>query len=162
MKKLFKLHSIVLLIGLTIAGQSVMAQGNKSVFVEFFGNGLGISANFDCRFSKKENGLGFRAGIGYMPPTFFSNGFATFPIGINHLLGKGPHYLESGIGVTIIPGVTVFGDNEFRTSGIIYMPSLGYRYARNVKGFQGRIFASPMVAEGEFQFFYGLSGGFKF
>jgi hypothetical protein len=136
----------------------------RSVFLEFGGNGCGFSANFDSRFGKKENGFGYRAGIGFLPrfgkvaedvvslPVDFA-----IPIGINHLAGKGPHYFESGLGLTFISG-SEFGSG----SELVFIPSIGYRYAKIGKGFQGRIAVTPFIGSVGITFYLGASVGFKF
>ena len=136
----------------------------RSVFLEFFGNGCGLSANFDSRFSKKENGFGYRVGIG------FSSGFGevdadvisfpvefAIPIGINHLAGKGPHYFESGLGLTFISGRQTGSGSQ-----LFFIPSIGYRYAKIGKGFQGRFVTTPLIGSGGVTFYLGASIGFKF
>ena len=152
----------LLVIMIFFCNSFLQAQGNKAVYAEFFGNGLGLSANFDCRFTKKENGFGFRAGLGFYPETFFNESFITIPLGINHLAGNGPHYFESGMGVTFIPGVKVFGEDGYEASGVAFMPRVGYRYAQKKRGFLGRVFVSPLIAEGGIEFWMGLGLGFKF
>jgi hypothetical protein len=136
----------------------------RSLFLEFGGNGCGLSANFDSRFGKKENGFGYRVGIGFAPgfgkvaddvvslPVDF-----TIPIGINHLAGKGPHYFESGLGLTFISGSEVGSGNQ-----LFFIPSIGYRYAKIGKGFQGRIVTTPLIGSGGIEFYLGASVGFKF
>ena len=136
----------------------------RSLFLEFGGNGYGLSANFDSRFGKKENGFGYRVGIGFssrfdkveadvisLPVDF------TIPIGINHLAGKGPHYFESGLGLTFISGSEIG-----RGSELFFIPSIGYRYAKIGKGFQGRIVTTPLIGSGGIEFYLGASVGFKF
>ena len=153
------------------------AQGSKSVFVEMGGNGLGVSVNYDARFTKVEKGLGFRAGIGLFPglrirddvstttvfswPTIYS-----FPVGLNYLAGKAPNYFEAGIGATYFYGK---GDFTFFTFGVdgtlsalIFIPSAGYRFAKPGKSFQGRVFISPYIGSGEISFYGGVSCGVKF
>jgi len=136
----------------------------RSLFLEFGGNGCGVSANFDSRFGKKENGFGYRVGIGFSPkfgkvaedvislPVDF-----TIPIGINHLAGKGPHYFESGLGLTFISGSEIG-----RGSELFFIPSIGYRYAKIGKGFQGRFVTTPLIGHGSVTFYLGASVGFKF
>jgi hypothetical protein len=136
----------------------------RSLFLEFGGNGCGLSANFDSRFGKKENGFGYRVGIGFAPgfgkvaddvvslPVDF-----TIPIGINHLAGKGPHYFESGLGLTFISGSEVGSGNQ-----LFFIPNIGYRYAKIGKGFQGRIVTTPLIGSGGIEFYLGASVGFKF
>jgi len=153
---------IFLLLLLGISKKDSFGQANKSVFFELLGNGIGISANFDSRITNSAKGFGFRAGIGLYPGTIFNAPFVTFPLGLNHLVGKGPHYLESGVGVTVIPGIKVFWNDEVRAKSVLFIPSAGYRYARKNKGFQGRIFVSPWIGESGVIFIGGLSAGFSF
>jgi len=136
----------------------------RSLFLEFGGNGCGLSANFDSRFGKKANGFGYRVGIGFSPkfgkvaedvislPVDF-----TIPIGINHLAGKGPHYFESGLGLTFISGSEIG-----RGSELFFIPGIGYRYAKIGKGFQGRFVTTPLIGHGGVTFYLGASVGFKF
>ena len=136
----------------------------RSLFLEFGGNGCGLSANFDSRFGKKANGFGYRVGIGFSPkfgkvaedvislPVDF-----TIPIGINHLAGKGPHYFESGLGLTFISGSEIG-----RGSELFFIPSIGYRYAKIGKGFQGRFVTTPLIGHGGVTFYLGALVGFKF
>ena len=171
MKQLFFITALLLAFD-----QPDFAQGNKSVFFELGGNGLFLSANFDSRFTKKENGFGFRAGIGFVP-AFNGDGlifpqtpaFLTIPIGVNHLLGRGPHYLESGLGFTYIytSGTITYDfwgySEDVSGSAIGFIPSIGYRYAQIGPGrFQGRIFVCPAIGSGGVVLFGGLSAGFKF
>src|SRR5262245_13870925 len=108
-----KLCSLAFLTLFLFFCHGTFVQGNKSVFLEIFGNGIVFSANYDMRFAKKENGFGFRAGLVFYPATIFNSSFLTLPIGVNHLAGKGPHHLESGLGVTFIPGgIKAFGEDE--------------------------------------------------
>jgi hypothetical protein len=107
------MRKVLLFTAFLMMSHFIFAQ-TRSLFPEFGGNGCGLSANFDSRFGKKENGFGYRVGIGFSPrfgkvaadvislPVDF-----TIPIGINHLAGKGPHYFESGLGLTFISGSEV-------------------------------------------------------
>lgn len=155
--------------------QPVMSQGNKSVFLELGGNGLGFSANYDARFKKDEKGLGFRAGVGIFPGVKAADNDITIfswptiyaiPFGLNYLAGKAPNYLEAGLGATYLYGKGHFTFFFLGTDGtlstLVVIPSAGYRYAKMGKSFQGRIFISPFIFSGGVGFFGGLSGGFKF
>ena len=170
MKPLF-----ILFIVCCIFSNPAPAQGNKSIFLELGGNGLGISANYDARFTKSEKGLGFRAGIGVFPGakagdnnlTIFSwPTILSIPVGLNYLSGKAPHYLESGLGATYLYGKGRFTFFFFGTDGtlrtIVFIPSVGYRYAKVGKSFQARIFISPYIFSGGASFFGGFSCGYKF
>ncbi len=72
----------------------------QAVFAELGGNAIVLSANYDRRFGKKTDGLGFRVGIGYS----FSNdpGFFSIPVGLNYLLGKKSNFFEIGVGETAL------------------------------------------------------------
>lgn len=148
-----------------------MAQKSKSVFLELAGNGGFVSINFDSRFNKSEKGLGYRAGLGFIPP---SNSFGvsdpatwTVPVGFNYLLGKSRHYFETGMGVTFYfyngTGSDFWGNAEIKKgTGILLVPSAGYRYSPYNKAFQGRLFVSPLINTDGASFYWGLSVGFKF
>src|SRR5512133_2578135 len=128
-----------LLAALSILVTSVlMARKSKSVFLEVGGNGGLASVNFDSRLSSTEKGLGYRVGFGFIPPTyeFFTSRptIWTVPIGLNYLVGGHRHYLETGLGLTgyFFKGTTsdVWGIHENdKGSGLLFIPSLGYRYA---------------------------------
>ncbi len=176
MKKIIvKIVSTIAIVLISI--NTVLAQGNKSVFLELGGNGIGFSLNFDSRFTKSEKGFGFRAGIGFFPA--INEGDAdiiapstpsllSIPIGINHLAGNAPHYFESGLGITYVHvsgkvSSDFWGYSEDVTgSAIAFVPSIGYRYAKPGKAFQGRIFISPVIGSGGASFWAGLSVGYKF
>ena len=172
MKKIISIAAMLLLLG-----SSIFSQGNKSVFFELGGNGLGFSINYDARFSKSENGFGFRAGIGYFPAVNTGDAdifvpstpsMLTIPVGINHLAGKAPHYFESGLGITYVNISGSFSSDfwgyseDASGSAVGFIPSIGYRYAKAGKGFQGRAVISPIIGSGGFAFWLGLSAGIKF
>ncbi len=164
-----------LFVSCIIISSRLFAQGNKSVFLEFGGNGLGISVNYDARFTKVEKGLGFRAGIGLFPGVRIGNDtsalFAwptifTIPVGLNYLAGKAPHYFEAGLGATYFYAKGNFAffflEGEDKLSTFMFIPSAGYRFAKTGKSFQGRAFISPYINSNGATFFAGVSVGFKF
>ena len=141
---------------------AVSAQ-NKAVYGELGGNGLVFSANYDMRFTKTDGGFGFRVGVGFAGASGVS--VVTFPVGLNYLTGKGPHHLELGIGVTPVTAtVQFFDDDESETGSTTFvMPSFGYRYAKQGKGFVGRVYVGPVFAGGTVFFPWGgISAGIKF
>ncbi len=135
----------------------------QDVFGEIGGNGLLISVNYDTRLAPKQNGIGARAGIGYIADPFGDADGITIPLGINYLIGNKSSYLELGAGVTVysLKGTSLF-DVYVSESGVIYVPSIGYRYQPIHKGFTGRIFISPIITNGGSAFWLGLSAGYKF
>jgi hypothetical protein len=156
---------------------TIHAQANKSVFLELGGNGGFLSVNFDSRFSKTEKGLGYRAGVGFIPALNTGNAdfffpstpsILTVPFGINHLAGKAPNYFESGFGITYAYTSgdisSDFWGYSVDVSGSIwnFVPSIGYRYANTGKGFQFRACISPIINKGDAMFWAGVSAGYKF
>lgn len=153
--------ALLLLIVILSASMFLQAQGNKTAYGELGGNGLAFSVNYDARFSKKENGLGFRAGIGLGAGIGLT--VVTFPVGLNFLVGPAPHHLELGMGATYVSATVDLFDSKETGGGFIYMPTVGYRYAKEKKGFVGRIYVGPIIIGGQAFFPWGgISAGIKF
>lgn len=175
MKKIFILT--VLLTGITI---SLMAQkATKSAYAEIGGAGL-ASINYDMRLMKKEDGLGFRVGVGYFAiRSDYSNGTntstnkigaLTFPLELNYLLGKNEkNYFELGAGATIVSIKNKSTDNIYvdnsdeifnGTFGHLY---LGYRLQPKDGGFLFRAGITPVFGKGFFiPYWAGVSFGYAF
>jgi len=145
---------------------------SQSVFLEVLSNGFGLSVNYDARFARKEDGFGFRVGVGVVPAVDYGlgslPGFITIPVGVNYLTGQSADHLELGLGVTgaIAEGnfstTSIFGDvNSSNKFVIALVPSIGYRYARPGKGIQFRVVLSPVISSSAV-FFGGISIGYKF
>ncbi len=150
----------------------------KSVYAELGGPGI-FSANYDMRLMKKEDGLGFRVGIGgFSIKQNYNNGNNTpaydkatvlfIPLEINYLLGKDSrHYFEIGGGATIVSASSKtvdinFSDNEKfnSTFGHLYF---GYRLQPKEGGFLFRAGITPVFGKGYFlPYLPGISFGYKF
>ena len=130
--------------------------GSKAVYGEFLGSGLIFSGNFDMRF-KGYKGLGFRVGFGYAGGTGAS--VVTFPIGLNALIGKGPHFFEIGASATLVSDAYEGFDEG--SSSWFFHPHFGYRFTKPSNSFNGRIYVGPIIADGYTFFpFGGLSVGY--
>jgi hypothetical protein len=161
-----KKFKILLLIPLFFCYQS-QAQNAKSVYAEIGGPGL-ASANFDMRFSQKDDGLGGRLGVGGFS---VSDGFGsqtsvfTIPVGLNYLLGKdGKNYFEIGAGFTYIGGKSRgdYYDSETFSSSFGNL-TLGYRLAPASGGFMFKAQITPIFGNGFFvPYWAGLGFGYKF
>ena len=170
MKKLFLLTIFFTLL-FTVSNAQVAA---KSVYVELGGAGL-ASVNFDMRLQQKEDGLGFRVGIGgfsirqdYGFGQNQRNGILTVPLELNYLLGKGHrHYFEMGAGATIVSVSNNYNNNGNNTNdqfsstfGHLYF---GYRLQPAEGGFLFRAGITPVFGKGYFIPYYaGISFGYKF
>jgi hypothetical protein len=131
----------------------------KAAYVEIGGPGL-ASANFDMRFANKEDGAGFRLGVG----GFSVNGVSivTVPLGLNYLIGKDKkNYFEVGAGFTYVSAKSNTGSKTFKSSfGNV---TLGYRLAPARGGFFFKAELTPVFGDGFFIPYYGgLGFGYKF
>jgi hypothetical protein len=144
--------------------------------LEFFGPGAAWSLNMDSRFLKKENGLGFRVGIGITPLALLKDpcnegSLNSFPVGINYLFGNTKNLLELEAG-----GVLLFMSGTKRNclnmeknflseeTTNYWFTSVGYRHQPvHKKGLTYRVFVSPLYQK-EFpvKFWGGGSIGFRF
>lgn len=130
----------------------------KDVFFEIGGPGL-ASFNYDMRFSKREDGIGGRIGIGGL--SVAGIGIVFVPVGVNYLIGKdGRHYFELGAGVTPVFGNGSQQDNFTTTFGHL---NFGYRMQPKEGGFFFRASINPVFGNGFFIPYYGgISFGYKF
>jgi hypothetical protein len=144
--------------------------------LEFLGPGVSSSFNIDSRFTRRDNGIGFRVGIGITPLGWLkdpcnSGSLNSFPLGINYLVGKGEHLFEAAAGAVLLfmSGTKVYCtgmEKHFFSEETTnyWFTSLGYRYQRlHRKGMTYRIFVSPMFQKDfPVKFWGGGSVGYRF
>lgn len=143
-----------------VSGEEKRAQ---NIFVEIGGQGLLFTANYDSRFSKRRDGLGGRAGIGYL--AIDGDNITTVPLSLNYLLGKGNNFFEIGLGATIV--ATSGNDNSLlwddNNSNLLGTMSFSYRLQPVNGGFSLRAGLSPVFSKSFFIPYYaGLSLGYSF
>ncbi len=152
---------------------SIISKGQKAAKSLYFEAGSpGVaSINYDMRFNKKDDGLGFRAGFGGV--AIDGDGLLAIPIGLNYLVGKDKkNYFEIGTGLTILTTFTRQylyygnGNSDYKTQkeddsfGHIYM---GYRYQPKNGGFLFRAGIAPVFSKTLFfPFVPSISFGYKF
>ena len=160
---------LLLFLSVLVKGQesgSTSSENGKraqNVFVELGGQGLLFTANYDSRFSKRRDGLGGRAGIGYI--SIGGDNASTVPLSLNYLLGKGRQFFEIGLGATLL--ATSGNDNSFlfneNNSNIIGTMSFSYRLQPIDRGFSFRAGLTPIFNKNFFIPYYaGLSLGYSF
>lgn len=138
----------------------------RAVYMEVLGNGFGYSLNYDQRFQNRFDGLGFKAGGSYLGVDGVS--VATFPLGINYLLGSEGKYFEMGLGTTYIRAsgeVNIPRIGKESTSGDLLVGNMifGYRSEPVDGGFVFRASITPFFGYGIFWPIYGgLSIGYAF
>lgn len=160
--KTFTLGTLLLL---TFSFSASAQKAAKSVYFELGGAGL-ASVNYDMRFQKKEDGLGFKAGVG----GFNIDGTTAvfIPVGLNYLLSKDQkNYFELGLGVTFVSITDDYGygygyDGE-RFSTTFGHAFFGYRYQPRAGGFLFRAGLTPIFnKDGFVPYWAGVSFGYKF
>ncbi|HKG08182.1 MAG TPA: hypothetical protein VKB19_17080 [Pedobacter sp.] len=146
--------------GINIAEPAVKRAQN--IFVELGGQGLTFTANYDSRFFNKKDGLGGRAGVGYL--SLDGDKIMTVPLSLNYLLGKGNKFFEIGLGATYL---STSGESEVlfnkNSSNLIGTMSFFYRVQPEDGGFSFRAGLSP-VFNGDFflPYYGGISFGYSF
>lgn len=171
---------VIVLIGVTFLYISAFSQQKISphasqLQLEVFGPGSLFSINFDMRFAKKQNGLGFRVGLGgsslgTLGESCNSGAQLSLPIGLNYLIGKNDHYVEIGGGIvpTVVGGTKVlcigfqpdFFSDEIQTYEYVLA---GYRFQPGIKKrMTYRAFISPLFQpEYATKFWGGVSIGVR-
>ncbi len=148
--------------------QLTVAQSNaKTVYFELGGPGL-ASINYDMRLSGRDDGIGFRVGVGgfSVNDDYENKTTALFiPTGLNYLVGKdGKNYFEFGGGFTIVSisqSSSSRSDGTFSTS-FGYL-NFGYRLQPKNGGFLFRAGVVPIFNKyGFIPYYAGVSFGYKF
>lgn len=148
--------------GSNVSKKTVTDRPLQAVYFGFGGSGPIFSVNYDRRFSKRLNGFGFTAGLGF----FGGSGYAIFsiPTSLNYLFGRKDHFLELAAGATFATGHF----NLFNTTGspnenfVFGHINLGYRYQQAEGGFFARVGISPLFFNGVYatSFYLGLGSSF--
>lgn len=135
------------------------SQASKAVFVELGGPGIITSANYDFRFSSKNDGWGGRIGIGGF--SIYGVGLLTVPLGVNYLISNdGKNYFEMGAGYTHLSG-GVTGRTLFDSS--LGTLSIGYRRMPEKSGVMFKAEITPLFRSNFlFPYFGGFGIGYKF
>jgi hypothetical protein len=169
MKSIRLVVILIFVCGFTVNGQ----KSAKAVYVELGGAGL-ASVNFDMRLQKKEDGLGFRVGVGgFSIESDYGYGsskssIVTVPMGLTYLLGKDQrNYFEIGAGATLVfesekdnYNNVEETENFSSTFGHLHF---GYRLQPVNGGFLFRAGITPVFGDGFFiPYFAGISFGYKF
>jgi hypothetical protein len=157
-------RTAILVLALILTAGAVNSQAAKSIYFELGGPGL-ASINFDSRFSKKEDGLGGRIGVGGF--SIDGTGIVLIPVGLNYLLGKdGKNYFEIGGGITpviVSNNNDNFDNDDDNFSSTFGYLNFGYRLQPAKGGFTFRAFITPIFGSwGFFPYWGGVSFGYKF
>lgn len=136
---------------------------HKNIYVEFLGSHLLAGVNYDMRLKKGVmDGIGFRAGVGGISTTTndqnteVSLGIVTFPLEVNHLIGKKRSSFLAGAG--LLPIYASFSsegtldDYEYlRGEGFGLVGgflSMGYRFQPKKTGVMFQFHWNPLILRG--------------
>lgn len=141
---------------------TVTDRAPQAVYAELWGKGLLFTANYDRRFSKRVDGLGFSVGAGYIKIDDVS--LFSLPIGLNYLLGKNGKYFEVGAGATYFSAtIDDIGDASDHGSTVMGTMTLGYRSQPIKGGFMFRAGINPIIFRDNFIPYYPyVSFGYSF
>ncbi len=145
------------------------------IYVGLGGPAIGLSINYDRRFKKKVDGLGYNGGIGFRVVRNDLS-YTSVPLGVNYLLGNvnNAKYLEVGLSQTILfIGNTnsatylttyILGDTQLFPGKTYTFTNLiiGYRNQPNEGGFNFRIGINPVLFEGAVDLGGYISFGYNF
>lgn len=155
---------------LVVAAAAANAQGVEKkmgtsasasqVYLEVGGSAGIYSLNFDKRFNRQENGLGFRIGAGGAGGQ--GSGYVAIPAQLNYLLGENGKYLELGAGLTYfnVTGDDFLFEDVSSTQGNLVIGFRSQPFAK--KGLTWRLAFTPFIGEAGFLPFFGASIGFRF
>lgn len=132
----------------------------QAIYFQIGGSAPFLSVNYDSRFSKKLNGLGFSAGLGF----FGISGVSVFsiPVSINYLIGQKNHFVELAAGTTFVSARFDWFDDTQSSSTFIHHINIGYRYQPEHGGFFFRGGISPLFSDGEYVTSYYIGFGHNF
>lgn len=146
-----------------MAQEAVPVKRAQNAFVEIGGQGLLFTANYDTRFSNRRDGLGGRAGIGYI--SVDGEHITTIPLSLNYLLGKGRNFFEVGLGATFAltnDGQSIIFDGD-SGDGVIGTMSFSYRLQPIDSGVSFRAGITPVFnSSGFIPYYGGISIGYTF
>ena len=160
-----KYHALFTLVFSVLSISAFSQSAAKSVYFELGGAGL-ATVNYDMRFQKKNDGFGFKVGIGGYKVDQENALF--IPLGVNYLIGKDErNYFEIGLGLTIVSiKETIY--NNGATSSDNFSSSFGhaffgYRLQPKNGGFLFRAGLTPVFnRDGFIPYWAGVSFGYKF
>jgi hypothetical protein len=141
---------------------TVTDRAPQAVYAELFGKGLFFTVNYDRRFSKRVDGLGFSVGMGYLKVDDI--GIFSLPVGLNYLLGKNGKYFEFGAGASYLSAkISDINNATEHGSTVIGTMTLGYRSQPIKGGFMFRAGFNPLIFRDQFLPYYPyVSLGYSF
>jgi hypothetical protein len=156
-------RAAILFIVLSLIVSVAKSQENRtknSIFFEGYGNGILYSINYDRLITNS-----FGARIGYSKFDLGNEfSFTTIPVLLNYFVGEQNSRLELGAGivhVSVSGNFTWFADT-FKADKAFFTSVIGYRFQPIDGGLLFRIDFTPIIGNGKFLPFGGISLGATF
>ena len=153
-----------LLVSLLAASDASAQPPRNGAYFELGGSAVGASFNYERRLGDRWLG---RAGISWVSGDSGDDTDTTFLVPLTVSSVNRPassHHLELGGGITVIAGDRqdlwgAFDDDE-KVSTALLTGIVGYRYQKPAGGFQFRAAFTPLLGEGGFAPWAGVSFGY--
>lgn len=119
----------------------------NTFFLELGGNGMFYSLNYDRILLNRESWkLAGRVGAMYVPPLGGGNRqMVGGPVEISYLRGRGKHFLELGLGATVVYDTYRVSSYRIRDLAMMAVARIGYRYQKPEGGFFYKVGFTPML-----------------
>jgi hypothetical protein len=152
MKSKYQIGLILLLLLTNLCGFSQDDHPNLGLTLDLGGNSGGYSVNGEYQiFNHDHYKVNARLGFGYLP--IKGTNFLGIPIGVNLLTGNKKHHIEFGVGASYIKGlsfITIDNAKYYPSNALYFVPSIGYRYDKLIKGLIFKAYYSPLIVIRDF------------
>ncbi len=153
MNLIFKLRLLLVILTFNLLGNSQNSTNNIALILDLAGHSGLYSLNGEYIIGDiNDSKLNARIGFGYYSGDQLE--FLSIPIGVNVLTGKNKNHLEFGLGFSYIRGyenlyisTEIFGNPQvwWRSEGIYFVPSIGYRFDKLTNGLILKVYYSPLI-----------------
>ncbi len=119
----------------------------NTFFLELGGNGMFYSLNYDRILLNRDNWkLSGRVGAMYLPPLNERNRHMVGgPVEISYLRGRGRHFLELGLGGTVIYDTYALSNSRVNDLAVMAVARIGYRHQKPEGGFFYKVGFTPLL-----------------
>jgi len=119
----------------------------NTFFLELGGNGMFYSLNYDRILLNRDTWkLSGRVGALYLP--LFGAGNRQMvggPVEISYLRGRGRHFLELGLGGTVVYDTYALSDSRINDLAVMAVARIGYRHQKPEGGFFYKVGFTPLL-----------------
>ena len=119
----------------------------NTFFLELGGNSMFYSLNYDRILLNRDAWkLSGRVGVLYLPPLGERNRqIVGGPVEISYLRGRGRHFLELGLGGSVVYDTYRLTSSRIRDMAVMAVARIGYRHQKPEGGFFYKVGFTPML-----------------